>query len=80
MVHGDNGNTGATRVAPICPMHWSTATKQEDRKPSHHQYKDTATKDNPQGGNDRKDRLWMKWCHPAKKAKSNFPTTLPCIQ
>jgi len=35
------------------------------QKPSHHQYKDTVTKDNPQGGNSRKDRLWMKWCHPA---------------
>jgi len=34
------------------------------RKPSHHQYKVTATKDNPQeGGNSRKDCLWMKWCH-----------------
>ena len=39
--------------------------KTQRQKPSHHQYKDTATKDNPQGGNSAKDRLWMKWCHPA---------------
>ena len=39
--------------------------KTHRQKPSHHQYKDTATKDNPQGGNSSKDRLWMKWCHPA---------------
>uniref|UniRef100_A0A7S4EIH8 Uncharacterized protein n=1 Tax=Pseudo-nitzschia australis TaxID=44445 RepID=A0A7S4EIH8_9STRA len=45
--------------------------KTERQKPSHHQCKDLATKDNPQGGNSRKDRLWMKWCHPAKYEPHN---------
>jgi len=31
---------------------------------NHNQYKSTATKDNPQGGNSNKDHLWMKWCDP----------------
>eukprot|EP00532_Pseudo-nitzschia_australis_P007339 CAMPEP_0168177208 /NCGR_PEP_ID=MMETSP0139_2-20121125/8304_1 /TAXON_ID=44445 /ORGANISM="Pseudo-nitzschia australis, Strain 10249 10 AB" /LENGTH=238 /DNA_ID=CAMNT_0008096189 /DNA_START=199 /DNA_END=917 /DNA_ORIENTATION=+ len=41
-----------------------TATKLGDKNQVTTNTK-TATKDNPQGGNSRKDGLWMKWCHPA---------------
>uniref|UniRef100_A0A7S4ASS5 Uncharacterized protein n=1 Tax=Pseudo-nitzschia australis TaxID=44445 RepID=A0A7S4ASS5_9STRA len=32
--------------------------------PDHQRYKSIATKENPQGGNSRKDHLWLKWCDP----------------
>ena len=34
------------------------------QRPDHDRLKSIATKDNPQGGNSKKDHLWMKWCDP----------------
>ena len=34
------------------------------QRPDHDRYKSLATKDNPLGGNSKKDHLWMKWCNP----------------
>ena len=36
----------------------------KNQLPDHDRFKATATKDNPQGGNSKKDHLWLKWCDP----------------
>mmetsp|Transcript_27576 Transcript_27576/g.57792 ORF Transcript_27576/g.57792 Transcript_27576/m.57792 type:complete len:157 (+) Transcript_27576:468-938(+) len=36
----------------------------KNQLPDHDQFKTTATRDNPQGGNSKKDHLWLKWCDP----------------
>ena len=33
-----------------------------------------ATKDNPMGGNTKRDHLWMKWCNPGDNAICDHPT------
>ena len=46
-----------------CNLHHnSDACPPKKQRPGHVA---SATKDNPQGGNAKKDRLWMLWCHPS---------------